>query len=101
MAMKSMIKTKMDPACPRSSEATAGGTKPDPASSAVMGSIRAVEVNPSEVAKEKGMANQQILKSKQQNDIVSDSCFPKIDSRAFKLTLQGGNHGRHWRGGQQ
>ncbi len=69
---------------------------------AVMGSMRAVEVNPSEVAKKKGMANQQILKTKHTKiDVVSDSCFPKIDSRAFKLTSQGGNHGRHWWGEQQ
>jgi hypothetical protein len=69
---------------------------------AVMESMRAVEVNPSEVAKKKGMANQQILKTKQTKiDVVSDSCFPKIDSRAFKLTIQGGNHGRHWWGEQQ
>jgi hypothetical protein len=61
MAMKSMIKIRMEPESPRRWLATAGGTRPDPASSAVMGSRRAVEVNPREVAREKGMANQQTL----------------------------------------
>jgi hypothetical protein len=61
MAMKSMIKIRAEPASPSKWLATAGGTKPDPASEAVMGSIKAVEVKPSEVAREKGIANQQIL----------------------------------------
>ena len=64
MAMKSMIRIKTEPVSPRSSVATAGGTKPEPASEAVMGSCKAVEVKPREVAREKGMANQQILQSK-------------------------------------
>mmetsp|Transcript_19182 Transcript_19182/g.43865 ORF Transcript_19182/g.43865 Transcript_19182/m.43865 type:complete len:108 (-) Transcript_19182:1704-2027(-) len=61
MAMKSMIKMRTAPGSPSKCEATAGGTNPDPASFAVMGSINAVEVKPREVARENGMANQQIL----------------------------------------
>ena len=60
MAMKSMIKIRTDPASPSKWVATAGGTSPAPASLEVMGSIKAVEVKPREVAREKGMANQQI-----------------------------------------
>jgi hypothetical protein len=59
MAMKSMIKIKTLPVAPIISVATAGGTRPFPASTLVRGSIRAVDVRPREVARENGMANQQ------------------------------------------
>jgi len=59
--MKSMIRIRTDPAVPSNSVATAGGTKPAPASPEVMGSINAVEASPRDVAREKGMANQQML----------------------------------------
>ena len=55
--MKSMIKMRADPACPRRWSATAGGTNPEPASPELIGSMRAVEASPSEVAREKGIAN--------------------------------------------
>ena len=57
MAIKSMIKMSADPACPSRWSATAGGTNPEPASPELIGSMRAVEASPSEVAKEKGIAN--------------------------------------------
>ena len=41
-----------------------GGTNPDPALLELMRSIRAVEVRPKEVAREKGMANHQTPPSK-------------------------------------
>jgi len=60
MAIKSITKMRIAPASPSNSLATAGGTKPSPASWAVIGSIKAVEVRPRDVAREKGIANQQI-----------------------------------------
>jgi hypothetical protein len=59
--MKSIINMRIDPELPSNSEAQAGGTKPLAASSEVMGSIKAVEASPREVARENGMANQQTL----------------------------------------
>ena len=64
MAMKSMIKINADPACPSKWSATAGGTRPDPASPALMGSMRAVDVSPNDVARENGIANQHMPPSK-------------------------------------
>jgi hypothetical protein len=61
MAMKTMIKIKADPAGPIKCVATAGGTSPLFASVAVIGNINAAAANPRDVAKENGMANQQIL----------------------------------------
>jgi hypothetical protein len=58
--MKSIVRIKIEPVFPKRCVATAGGTSPDPASPAVMGSINAVEARPREVAREKGIANQQI-----------------------------------------
>lgn len=63
IAMKSMTNIRAQPAVPSNSEAQAGGTKPLPASSEVMGSMRAVDARPREVAREKGMENQQILET--------------------------------------
>ncbi len=69
--MKSMIKMRTAPTSPSKWEATAGGTKPEPASPESMGSIKAVEVNPRDVARENGIANQQILSwSRGQNFIT-------------------------------
>mmetsp|Transcript_4847 Transcript_4847/g.10880 ORF Transcript_4847/g.10880 Transcript_4847/m.10880 type:complete len:252 (-) Transcript_4847:1155-1910(-) len=65
MAIKSMIKMRADPACPSRWSATAGGTSPEPASPELIGSMRAVEASPSEVAKEKGIAN---LECRRAND---------------------------------
>merc|ERR1719291_498177 len=48
------------PAPPNKCVATAGGTRPAPASLAVMGSMSAVDARPREVAKENGMENQHI-----------------------------------------
>jgi hypothetical protein len=59
--MKSIIRMRMAPASPSNSKATAGGTRPFPASVEVIGSIRAVEARPREVARENGMANQHTL----------------------------------------
>jgi hypothetical protein len=64
MAMKSIIKIRAEPISPSKWVATAGGTKPDPASFAVIGRTKAVEVKPREVARVKGIANQQILQTK-------------------------------------
>jgi hypothetical protein len=61
IAIKSIMRMRIAPVSPSNSKATAGGTKPDPASPEVMGSIRAVEARPREVAREKGMENQQTL----------------------------------------
>ena len=61
MATNNMTKIKAAPTLPSISVATAGGTNPDPASEAVIGSINAVEASPSEVAREKGIVNQMIL----------------------------------------
>jgi hypothetical protein len=61
IAMNSMTRIKAEPTVPINSVATAGGTKPAPASAALIGSCNAVEARPKHVAKEKGMANQQIL----------------------------------------
>jgi hypothetical protein len=62
MAMNNMIKISTAPVLPRSSVATAGGTKPSPASWDVIGSISAVDANPNDVARENGIENQQILR---------------------------------------
>jgi hypothetical protein len=64
MAMKSITKMRIEPACPRSSVATAGGTNPSPASPEVMGNCKAVDARPSEVARENGIANQQTLQAR-------------------------------------
>ena len=64
MAMKSMIKIKAEPAWPNKWSATAGGTNPEPASLELIGSMSAVDASPKEVAREKGIANQQIPPSK-------------------------------------
>ena len=61
MAMNNMMRINAEPVLPNKCVATAGGTNPDPASPLVMGSMRAVEASPREVARENGMANQQIL----------------------------------------
>ena len=55
MAMKSMIKIKAEPACPIKWSATAGGTSPEPASPALIGSMSAVDARPNDVAREKGI----------------------------------------------
>jgi hypothetical protein len=62
--MNNMVRIKTDPVLPIKCVATAGGTNPADASLDVMGSIRAVDVNPRDVAREKGIANQQIPPSK-------------------------------------
>jgi hypothetical protein len=67
MAMKSMIKMRTEPASPRRWVATAGGTNPFPASVLVMGSNKAVDPKPREVARENGIANQHILKERIMN----------------------------------
>mmetsp|Transcript_65755 Transcript_65755/g.73610 ORF Transcript_65755/g.73610 Transcript_65755/m.73610 type:complete len:155 (+) Transcript_65755:157-621(+) len=59
MAMNNITNINTAPAWPSRWYATAGGTNPEPASSTVIGSIKAVEANPREVAREKGIANQQ------------------------------------------
>jgi hypothetical protein len=65
--MKSMIRIKIAPESPSKYVATAGGTKPAPASLEVMGSIRAVPDSPMEVARENGIENQQILEKESEH----------------------------------
>ncbi len=63
IAMNSMTKIKAEPTVPINWVTAAGGTKPAPASLALVGSCNAAEARPKhDVAKEKGMANQHILK---------------------------------------
>jgi hypothetical protein len=61
MAVTSMTKMRITPACLGYSVATTGGTDPSPASTEVMGICNAVE---GQVAREKGIANQQILQKR-------------------------------------
>jgi len=58
MAMKSMMAMAQPPPVPRRCTATAGGTRPAPASVAEMGSWMAVDATPSDDASENGIANQ-------------------------------------------
>ena len=57
--MKSIIKMSKHPPVPIRCLATAGGTSPRFDSSAVIGSERATDASPRDVAKENGIANQQ------------------------------------------
>lgn len=61
MAINSITRIKNAPALPNKSVATAGGTNPAPASSALIGNCNAVDANPNDVANENGIANQQRL----------------------------------------
>jgi len=56
--MKSMVRSKIDPALPIKAIAVAGGTSPRLASVAVIGKSKASAPIPSDVAKENGTANQ-------------------------------------------
>lgn len=56
--MKSIVSSRMAPNFPISATAVAGGTRPRPASSAVIGRSRARAPRPRDVAREKGTANQ-------------------------------------------
>ena len=57
--MNNMTKIRKEPVSPSNSVATAGGTNPAPASSALIGNCNATDAKPSDVAKENGIANQQ------------------------------------------
>lgn len=56
--MKSIVRRRIDPPLPIKATAVAGGTRPRPASVALSGRSRASAPRPSDVAKEKGTANQ-------------------------------------------
>lgn len=53
-----MVRRRMDPPFPIKATAVAGGTRPRPASIALIGRSRASAPRPSDVAKENGTANQ-------------------------------------------
>ena len=56
-AMKSMVAIIAEPGAPKRCVATAGGTRPRPASDAVIGSCRAVDERPMDVASVNGIVN--------------------------------------------